>query len=745
LTSPTGEKISQEKIDNLHTLGFKLVPIAADGFTPCVSWSDIYENGWNESELSNTKFCNVATCFGKSHIKDENDQDLYLNCLDIDSKEVYDRLCIVLDTDKNERFLISQLRKLTYVTKTRKEFGLHIYWLSHKLNMPVHRNNCKPGYEFEIKTNESGALAALPESRHRDDINFRYTSIGQNKIVTNDQLYGEIVRILDDCIIKERTPQSHNSAPASRQLNEMEVREITDLLSDLYIVGFRNEICYLISGILYKNGIGLETASRIINELARHDDELKSRLNVMRRTYLKEVGEVSGRKQLLKTLKAVCNDDKQALEILLSILKILNPSLYESTKIEHNRIAQELIQEYHFKTMEDTEELYSYDDTTGRYSNQGEVLVRKELEILFPEISTRNVNEILQKIQRKNPVARAEFDSSILTNVENGLLNPLTGELIPHSPKILTLNQLPIKFDRTAKCPRIQSFLSQVLRPCDIFTLLQFLGYCLLRNSKYEKSLILVGLGDNGKSVLLKLIDTFLGFDNVSHVSLKELSDDKFSKADLFGKMANVSYDLESGKIQDISAFKQLVSGDSVRAQRKNQDAFYFRNYAKLIFSSNQVPRVVDSGYPWQKRIIPIPLLETFDDNKDINLIDKLTSSEELSGLLNLALIGLRQLIKDGQFAHVEDIRTINQLFEENEKVVVDFTLECCFRDPSSSELSEKVYQSYSQYCKKKGENPLSYNSFGVYFLKQTGIKKGRIMIEGIRNYTYRGIKLKRT
>jgi putative DNA primase/helicase len=226
-------------------------------------------------------------------------------------------------------------------------------------------------------------------------------------------------------------------------------------------------------------------------------------------------------------------------------------------------------------------------------------------------------------------------------------------------------------------------------------------------------------------------------------VSLKELSDDGYSKADLFGKMANLSYDLESRNIQDISAFKQLVSGDTIRAQRKYQNAFYFRNFAKLIFSSNHVPRVVDSGHPWLKRLLPMPLLQTFVDSRDINLIEKITTSEELSGLLNLALIGLRQLVKDGHFAHVEDIRTITQLFEENENVVANFTSKCCFRKPTSSELSENVYQSYRQYCKEKGKNPLSDSSFGVYFLKQNGIDKGRIMVAGLRHYIYRGVKLK--
>ena len=78
-----------------------------------------------------------------------------------------------------------------------------------------------------------------------------------------------------------------------------------------------------------------------------------------------------------------------------------------------------------------------------------------------------------------------------------------------------------------------------------------------------------IGKGDNGKSVLLNLIESFLGAENVSHVSLKDMNEDRFAKAELFGKMANICGDLESHKILDISAFKQLSSGDTLERRKR--------------------------------------------------------------------------------------------------------------------------------------------------------------------------------
>ena len=44
---------------------------------------------------------------------------------------------------------------------------------------------------------------------------------------------------------------------------------------------------------------------------------------------------------------------------------------------------------------------------------------------------------------------------------------------------------------------------------------------------------------------------------------------------------------------------------------------------------------------------------------EDVNLFKKLTTSEELSGLLNIALVGLSRLVKEGGFHDrtIDDIR----------------------------------------------------------------------------------------
>ena len=73
----------------LRKLGFKLIPLSVDNGV-VISWTSVYENPnyWSAEKLITqwSIFKNVATVFGKTHVKDEKGLDLYLNDFDCDSE-----------------------------------------------------------------------------------------------------------------------------------------------------------------------------------------------------------------------------------------------------------------------------------------------------------------------------------------------------------------------------------------------------------------------------------------------------------------------------------------------------------------------------------------------------------------------------------------------------------------------------------------------------------------------------------
>ena len=112
-------------------------------------------------------------------------------------------LCRLSGPDGKDVYFIDEMCKNTFVSKTKKKFGRHIFWLSHEQHKPIGTRHCKHGSEFEIKTDNSLGLITLPPSRHRDDSNIRYHSMGQDGIKIIDKMYNKLLTILDDCLTSE--------------------------------------------------------------------------------------------------------------------------------------------------------------------------------------------------------------------------------------------------------------------------------------------------------------------------------------------------------------------------------------------------------------------------------------------------------------------------------------------------------------------------------------------------------------
>jgi putative DNA primase/helicase len=511
----------------------------------------------------------------------------------------------------------------------------------------------------------------------------------------------------------------------------------------------RHDIVFGLCGLCHKNNITKESTHNLIETLAKDDEEKKSRLLVLEETYNKAPKDVSGSKQLLAVFEHATGDERIAKDIIQKLFHIVTNKRDDDQKIDYVLLlTDQIMAEYPFKTLKDTEEIYYYNNDKGVYVEGGEWLIKEQCEILCPEIPTYKVQEVVNHIKRRTGVERSKFDSDNpnVLNLQNGLLNIETGEFTEHSPNNLSLVQLPITYDLNAKCPNILEFLGQVLHPQDVFTAFQIFGYCLYKNTKYEKAVMLFGTGSNGKGVFIKLIESLVGLDNTSHVPLQDLDKDKYGSADLYGKLVNTFADLKAERLSMTGMFKTLVSGDTIRAQRKYGQPFSFRNYAKLIFSANKIPESDDKTYAYYKRWLILCFENEFkEDKRDPDLIGKLTTPEELSGMLNLALMGLRQLHKDRGFKDIS-VEKIRKKYDENSNTVNAFLDERCVMDLTAPEfytLTTDVYNEYVIFCKERNERPLEINIFGKKLAEQ-GIEKDRVRNGGgPRENYYIGIKLR--
>jgi len=360
-------------------------------------------------------------------------------------------------------------------------------------------------------------------------------------------------------------------------------------------------------------------------------------------------------------------------------------------------------------------------------------------------LSTHFVNEVLDHIRRSTLHHRSEFDQNkYIINVKNGLLDIRTLELKPHDPEYLSIIQLPVEWNPKAECPRWDQFIKEIVEEEDAKVLQEFAGYMLLRDCRFQKALMLVGSGANGKSTFLNIIIKMLGRHNCAFRSLQELTTNRFAPADLFGKLANIYDDLPPETLTNTGIFKILVTGGEIQAEKKFKNAFKFRNFAKLVFSANKVPSTVDDTKAFFRRWIIINFPNEFTGDKaDPHLEEKLSTPECLSYVLKWAVEGLRRLLEQGKFSYEDNIDKIEDRYMRASNPAYAFFQDCIEEDPDAFVTKDELYKAFIEYCKANKLPTLSKRTFADHVKRWTNAMDGWAKVEGRSVRVWRGIRLK--
>ncbi len=324
-----------------------------------------------------------------------------------------------------------------------------------------------------------------------------------------------------------------------------------------------------------------------------------------------------------------------------------------------------------------------------------------------------------------------------LINLKNGLYNVLTNELMPHDPKILSTIRLGGSYKPGAKCPAFLRYLKDVFPETEIPLIQEMMGYFLVPINKAQKSFVMVGKPDSGKSTFLNIVqDILLGHENVSNLTWKAL-DEKFATVQLFGKLANIFADLPSGNIQDTGIFKSITGEDYITAQHKFKEYFSFKPFCRLLFSCNNMPKnYTDRSDGFYRRLILIRFDHAIpDDKKDSSLKEKLML--EADGILMWALEGLKRLMENNfRFSETASTRAELELYKAENSSVLAFISESNY----SEILREDLYAAYQEYCNKNGHKVVSQIRFNKDVDGIRGLERGQDTLT--HRKTWKGIRL---
>lgn len=295
-------------------------------------------------------------------------------------------------------------------------------------------------------------------------------------------------------------------------------------------------------------------------------------------------------------LKEPLSDDE--LEVVLRDEAFAKPVFYHGKTFLHNVFGNYLIRENHIVKIDG--KLHVYQDGTYHHDVTS---IEKAMVKVIPTLPDTKRKEVLKYL---NVVCENAVPASPnLIAFRNGILNIDTDELLPFSPEYVITNKIPWDYNPKAYDADADSVLNKIsCNDSDIRALLEeCIGYCFYRKNVSQKAFILIGEKSNGKSTFISVLNRILGDDNVSAMDLKNLGD-RFSKATLFKKLANIGDDISDEFIPDASLFKKIVSGDRIQAECKGQDPFEFNPYVKLIFSANNMPRIRDKTGAVIRRLV---------------------------------------------------------------------------------------------------------------------------------------------
>jgi putative DNA primase/helicase len=349
---------------------------------------------------------------------------------------------------------------------------------------------------------------------------------------------------------------------------------------------------------------------------------------------------------------------------------------------------------------------------------------------LGDQVSKAKVNELLTLTQ----IFQAQTEQAVAADLnlicfQNGTLNTRTGRLIDHSHWHNLRSQIGCDWYPAAEYPRFLQFLHEIFvndpdKAKKIQLLQEWFGYCMVPDNSQHKFLWLVGSGSNGKSVLLDVLRLLIGTRFISDAHIERLGE-KNVRAELEGKLVNISAEMGAEATIADGYLKSIVSGDNIEAERKFKPSFSFRPYVRMIGSTNNLPRLLDLTDGFFRRAMILKFNRQFSDaERDPALLEKLTG--ELPGILVWAVQGLNNLRKRGWFEMPSSsVEALNQYRNDSDPERMYFD-SCLILDPTGAGMSpSEIYAGYVEYCKQCGFRVKSIVNFGKR-LSDFGIENRR-------------------
>lgn len=324
---------------------------------------------------------------------------------------------------------------------------------------------------------------------------------------------------------------------------------------------------------------------------------------------------------------------------------------------------------------------------------------------------------VLKDAASVQPVSISEFDRDpYLFNCLNGTLNLRSGTFHEHNPEDMLSKISGVEYHPDARSERWEKFIQEVTGgDKELAQYLQkALGYSLIGSTKYECFFILYGATSrNGKGTLcesfMRLMGDYGRTGRPDTIAKKKISNGSGPSEDIArlagARFVNMS---EPSKSLSLNAamVKTLTGCDTISARFLNENSFEFRPEFKLFVNTNHLPFVDDATVFSSDRVKIVPFTQHFGkERRDMGLKEELARPENLSGILNWCIDGLRLLEREG-FQEPAAVTAATDEYRRESDKLGRFMEEQTETGAEFETPIMALHSAYQLWCGKNGQYP---------------------------------------
>lgn len=346
----------------------------------------------------------------------------------------------------------------------------------------------------------------------------------------------------------------------------------------------------------------------------------------------------------------------------------------------------------HWEKMPDTKVLVTIADEYGHYEAAKRHNEHKGIIATMRLLAERPLKEQIT-------VEAVNFGNGVLTS---------DLKLVPHHPSYGMTYRLPYKWNPEGEdtCFRFQEMLRQAWGEDSDFeekkqALRQMIATTLFGQAwRYQRCFCLYGPGGTGKSALMDVIRNLVPDEGVCSVPPSDWGD-KFKPATMVGARLNMCGELSETKLIDGDMFKQIVGGEEMNAQHKNQPIFTFKPVCAHWFATNHLPKTRDSSSGFSRRWLILEFRKKVRLEDRVLGIGMQIAAEEREAIVAWAIKSIVDLEAQREYTlPVSHQRLIKEVAATNNNVraFVEFCKQVVI-DPSKTVYEGELHTAYQTYC----------------------------------------------